>query len=289
MSFSSEQKQRIINSQYKSSCCRKALLSGVFLSKACIEKPLININISSDDTIHFVSRLILEMYGVEPNITRSKLGGRAKTLSFESRSAENYLKNDLYESLFTEKCANCKSSFFRGVFLACGRVCDPQKQYLLEFSPSENADIILKELETVGINAKLTVRKNENIIYIKKSVSIEDFFVCANMNSTAFRFMDAKINNEIRNKANRLVNCETNNIEKAVNASHNQILVIKELHRRGLLSSLPEELEVTARLRIKHEELSLSALAKISVPPISKSGLSHRLNKIIEIGKSILE
>ncbi len=290
MSFSSEQKEKIISSQYKSQCCRRAVLSGVLLTKAYLTEDTVNINISSDEIINFVSKLILEFYGKDAYITQAKIGGRAKTLRFESHAAVAYLK-DLKNGKkpYTEKCSACKSAFFRGCFLVSGRVSDPDKQYLLEFSLADNFDIFINELADVGIFAKFNARKGENIIYIKKSISIEDFFVTSNMNQTAFRFMDAKINNELRNKANRLANCETNNIEKAVNASYHQISVIKELDSRGLLSSLPEELEKTARLRILHEELSLSALAKISIPPISKSGLSHRLNKIMEIGKNMLE
>ena len=103
-----------------------------------------------------------------------------------------------------------------------------------------------------------------------------------------FQVMNSKINAELRNNANRIANCETSNIEKAVNSSMKQIAVILELERAQLLSSLPEELERTARLRLEHRDLSLSQLAAISVPPISKSGLSHRLNKIMQLAKKHL-
>ena len=91
-----------------------------------------------------------------------------------------------------------------------------------------------------------------------------------------------------RNNTNRIVNCETNNISKSVTASHKQISVIDELERANLLSSLPEELEATARLRIKYRDLSLSQLAAVAVPAISKSGLSHRLKKIMEYSETLL-
>jgi DNA-binding protein WhiA len=105
------------------------------------------------------------------------------------------------------------------------------------------------------------------------------------MNSAAFLIMNAKINGQIRNEAKRVANCETNNIDKAVNASIKHITAIKALDDAGLLSSLPEELENTARLRLKYSDLSLSQLAQMSVPPISKPGLSHRLKKIMEIAE----
>ena len=118
---------------------------------------------------------------------------------------------------------------------------------------------------------------------------IEDFFAMANMNSAAFEIMNMKIQGELRNTANRIANCETNNIDRAVSASMQQISLIKELVRRGLLSLLPDELQYTARFRIEHQDMSLSQMAGAITPPISKSGLAHRLKKITEMAEAILE
>ena len=100
--------------------------------------------------------------------------------------------------------------------------------------------------------------------------------------------MNAKIEGELRNNANRVFNCDTNNIDKAVRASLKHISYISRLDEANLLSSLPEELEATARLRLLYKDYSLAQLAAISVPSISKSGLSHRLNKISEIAEKLL-
>jgi DNA-binding protein WhiA len=118
---------------------------------------------------------------------------------------------------------------------------------------------------------------------------IEDFFAMANMNNTAFEIMNMKIQGELRNNANRIVNCETNNIDRAVSASMEQITLINELIKRDLISLLPDELASTARFRIDHQDMSLSQLAGAITPPISKSGLAHRLKKITEMAKAILE
>ena len=135
---------------------------------------------------------------------------------------------------------------------------------------------------------KCSERMEQPVLYLKNSGAIEDFFALAMMNATAFRMMNAKIESDIRNTANRIANCETNNIEKAVAASSRQIAAIEELASRGLLSSLSEELERTARLRLEHQDLSLAQLAAISVPPITKPGLSHRLNKIVCLAERML-
>ena len=289
MSFSLDEKNEIIRQQIKSSCCKMALLSGIISSKAILDGNLVKISAYSDEAVDFISKLIMDIYGKETEISRLKVGGRAKIISFHSPAAIKYFVNFKNTGVpFSEKCKLCKSYYLKGVFFASGRVSEPMKQYLLEFSLNEPS-LFMSYFDSLGISMKFIERKKEKILYIKKSSKIEDFFALAGMNGTAFHFINAKIENEIRNNVNRVANCETNNIDKAVTASHAHIVAIKKLTERGLLSSLPEELERTAKLRLQYQDLSLSALAKISVPPISKSGLSHRLNKIIELSRTLLK
>ena len=160
---------------------------------------------------------------------------------------------------------------------------------MLEFSPVNCCDKFKEALLEIGVDARAIQRGGRTDLYIKKSAIIEDFFAFIGLNSAAFAFMNATIESEFRNNTNRIVNCETNNISKSVTASHKQISVIEELEKANLLSSLPEELEATARLRIKYRDLSLSQLAAVSVPAISKSGLSHRLKKITEMAEKLLK
>lgn len=290
MSFSTEQKREITEQQYKNPCCRRALLCGALVAKASVNGDSVSFASNYGFVLDFISGLVSEFYGKTPERFRSALGGRGETLSFGSRSCARYL-NDVENSIapFSAKCAFCRSSFFRGLFLACGRVSNPDVQYLLEFAPAARHEMIARTLSSYGIEAKYTERKKEKLFYVKKSSAIEDFFALAGMNTTAFQFINTKIANSLRNSANRIANCETNNIGKAVNASHQQIEVIEALSAKGLLSSLPDELKQTAVLRLENKSLSLSALSRISVPPLSKSGLSHRLDKILELGRELLE
>ena len=289
MSFSLEEKNDIINQPIKSACCKRALLSGILASRATVEDGFIKLNAYSDESVDFISKLVLEIYGKEAEISRLKVGGRGKILSFRAPSAIKYLESfkDKGEP-FPKSCKLCLSYFLKGVFFASGRVSDPKKQYLLEFSINDY-EFFKEYFENLGLPVKFTARGKERILYLKKSTLLEDFFALAGMNGTAFHIINAKIESEIRNNVNRVANCETNNIGKTVTASHAHILAIRKLAEKGLLSSLPEELEKTAILRLQYEELSLSALAKISVPPISKSGLSHRLNKIRELSHTLLK
>ena len=240
-------------------------------------------NLENDALAGLAVRYISEFFGAAPEIQRPKSGGRCRVLSFTSKSAIRYLNGiNLNDPLYVPKCPGCAAAFFLGFFFAAGRISDPAKQYLLEFSPTNCCDKFMKALSEIGVDVRATSRNCRTDLYIKKSAIIEDFFAFIGLNSAAFAFMNATIESEFRNNTNRIVNCETNNISKSVTASHKQISVIEELERSNLLSSLPEELEATARLRIKYRDLSLSQLAAVSVPAISKSGLSHRLKKIME-------
>ena len=289
MSFSSELKAEIIEQPIKTSCCRKAFASAIVASKARALEGKIELNVDSDANAAFAARYISEFFGASPHVERPKSGGRCRTVTFESRSALRYLNAvSVGEPLYTAKCPACEAAFFKGLFFAAGRISDPTKQYLLEFSPVNYHAEFTEALSGVGVDARITKRNGRTDIYVKKSSVIEDFFAFIGLNSAAFAFMNATIESEFRNNTNRIVNCETNNISKSVTASHKQILVIDELEKANLLSSLPEELELTARLRIKHRDLSLSQLAAVAVPAISKSGLSHRLKKIMEYAETLL-
>ncbi len=191
--------------------------------------------------------------------------------------------------MYTPRCNFCRSAFLRGVFLASGRVSEPQKQYSLEFTvPDDLTEHFLRFFADVGIEMKVTKRADTKILYTKNSVCIEDFFGLAAMNTTAFSIMNSKIKSELRNEANRIANCEMSNINKAVGTAMRQIGVISRLEEAGLLGSLPDELAMTARLRLEYNSLSLSQLATKFTPSISKPGLSHRLNKIEELAKKLL-
>ena len=290
MSFSYDLKVEIANQPIKNGCCRKAFLDGIISSKAQSAGTTVRLNVQTDFLAASISKLILEFYGRTPIVQIPSSGGRCREIIFDSKAASKYIHNIANEnhSLYNLKCEGCTAAFLKGVFFASGNVSDPSKQYLLEFSPETNAEAILCYLTDIGVHPNLTVRKNKTVLYIKRSSMIEDFFAYTGINSATFAFMNAKIEGELRNNANRIANCETNNIGKAVTASHRQITVLLELQKANLLSSLPEDLERTARLRLERRDLSLSQLAAVSVPPISKSGLSHRLNRIMELSAQLM-
>jgi DNA-binding protein WhiA len=289
-SFCIEQKEEIMAQLPKSSCCRRALLYGIIAVRGECDQNEITVGLDNARLADAVCLLVGEFFGKRCVFLPKAKGGRSVFVFFESPSCARFIREIVSSHSMNPlpKCHACAPCFLQGIFVACGRISDPQKQYCLELLPKTREKALLNYLSRIGIEVKRTERSGAPVLYLKNSGAIEDFFALAMMNATAFRMMNAKIESDIRNTANRVANCETNNIEKAVAASSRQIAAIEELAKKGLLSSLSEELEKTARLRLEHRDLSLTQLAALCVPPITKPGLSHRLNKIVSIADRML-
>lgn len=285
MSFSSETKSLLISQNYKNACCRRSLLNGILFSKGTVSDGKICLSLENGEVIEYFSLLVKEFFAKDVEVFALSKGGRGKMLKFTSPACEKYILSlgDFANASTAGKCNGCQSAFFSGVFLACGRVVDPQKKYRLEFAPAFRHSELLNLLETVSDGFALTMQKGKCVLYSSNSTVAEDFFASIGMNSTAFAFMNSKIVKDVKSSVQRLANCETNNISKSVDAAAKYISAIEALDSANLLSTLPEELEKTARLRILYKDYSLARLAAVFTPPISKPGLSHRLNKILEI------
>ena len=295
MSVSSEQKNEIIQHSYKSSCCRRALLSGILFAKGKADGKRVTLSLEKNEYADFASKLIREFYGKEGEIYRLKSGGRSVHLAFDSPSASNYLLTidcgadvSLIE-IITQKCTSCIAAFLRGVFLASGRLSDPEKQFSLEFSLGHRTDIFKRVLEDLALTPLVAHKKGGDLLYFRKGEEIESFYGHAGLNGLVFTIIETKIKSLARRESQRYLNCVTSNYGRMAAVSERQVGIISRLDELQMLSSLPEELEETARLKLRFPDLPLSALAAQMTPAISKSGLSHRLKKIEEVGARLLK
>ena len=188
-------------------------------------------------------------------------------------------------ALLEEEC--CKASFLRGVFFAGGSITDPMKRYHLELTTSHQQasrelDVLLRES---GYPPKSVSRNGSFVTYFKQSDQIEDFLTLIGAPVAAMNVMTAKMEKDLRNSVNRRLNCDSANLDKAVLAAQEQLEAIRRLRSDGRLETLPEKLKATAALREAHPELSLSELAETFDPPVTKSCLSHRLRKIMQLAE----
>lgn len=184
-----------------------------------------------------------------------------------------------------------KRAYLRGAFLGSGSVSDPAKMYHLEFS-TVNIEIsqnLRKLLNSYKLNAKIVTRKNNNVVYIKESEHITDLLNLMGAYNALMHLEDIKIKKQMRNDVNRLVNCETANLNKTVDTSMRQIECINYIMEKQGLDYLPENLHEIAMLRVENPDMSLKELGEIMETPLGKSGVNHRLKKIEMIAEELKE
>ncbi len=188
---------------------------------------------------------------------------------------------------FSDDC--CLAAFLRGAFLACGTVTDPNKTYHLELVVPfmKLSQDLFRIVEDLGINAKTVVRKGNNIIYIKDSENIEDLLTVIGAQLSTLELMSIKIQKDMRNKINRQINFECANIERSVKAGMQQVEAIELIIKRQGIDTLPEEYKELALLRLDNPDMSLKQLGDALSSPMSRSGVKHRLDKILEIASKL--
>ncbi|MFS0674238.1 DNA-binding protein WhiA [Ornithinibacillus sp. 179-J 7C1 HS] len=185
----------------------------------------------------------------------------------------------------------CKKAYLRGAFLAGGSINNPEtSSYHLEISNTneEHNDALSELLNSFGLRARVLERKKGFIVYMKEAEKITEFLSIIGANNALFKFEDVRIVRDMRNSVNRLVNCETANLNKTIGAAFRQIENIKLIENTVGLEALPDKLREVAILRVQHEDVSLKELGElVSSGKISKSGINHRLKKIDEFAEKI--
>ncbi|ENR6783420.1 DNA-binding protein WhiA [Listeria monocytogenes] len=189
------------------------------------------------------------------------------------------------------KKRSAKRAYLRGAFLASGSVNNPEtSSYHLEiFSVyEEHNEAICALMNQFDLNARTLERKNGFITYLKEAEKITEFLSIIGATSALLHFEDVRIMRDMRNSVNRLVNCETANLNKTINAAVRQIDNIKYIQSTVGLEALPERLREIAALRITNEDVTLKELGEmLTTGQLSKSGINHRLRKLDQIAERL--
>ncbi|MDD3654539.1 MAG: DNA-binding protein WhiA [Desulfotomaculaceae bacterium] len=197
------------------------------------------------------------------------------------------LKDTVREDLFTKEC--CRRAYLRGAFLGGGSVNSPEGTYHLEVTTGneKHASCIRRLMQKFHLFAKVSERKNWQVIYLKGSEQIVRFLNITGAHAAVLNFENARIYKDVRNQVNRLVNCETANLNKTINASVRQMENIKLVRDTIGFDHISASLREAAELRVKYPDASLKELGNYMQPRLGKSGMSHRLRKIDEIAEKI--
>ena len=179
--------------------------------------------------------------------------------------------------------------FIRGAFLASGSLADPEKEYRAEYSFRENetAADFFTLLDSQGMNFSMTFRAGKFLVYTKNSNTIEDMLTYIGAGGETLSLIGVKVYKSVRNRLNRQNNFETSNILKTADAAFLQNTAILKLKNAGKLETLPDELSEAAELRLNNPDLSLSDLCKLSKTPITRSGLNHRIKKLMDLAEEL--
>ncbi len=294
MTFSQKVKQELIKNEYENSCCERAFLYGICLFAKRFSSTQITLQSETKEIIELSRKLLRKQCNVACKVDASP-NGRSYSIKINNpadctRIMRVFSHEDggsLKINFANFTCDECAKAFLAGVFLACGTVSSPEKDYHMEFSVaylnlSKSLVTLFREED---LTPKTTSRKGYNIIYFKDSEAIEACLYKMGASDAMFEMMNIEIVKDFRNKANRTANCETANIGRTVNASYAHIAAIEKIRDEKGLDFLKEDLRLMAQLRLENPDASLSELAKLS--GLSRSGVNHRLNRILQISKEL--
>ena len=191
------------------------------------------------------------------------------------------------EQLLARSC--CKRAFLRGAFLASGSISDPQKSYHFEIvcQKQSQAQLLQELYHTFELDAKIVQRKKYYIVYLKEGAQIVDALNVMGAYVALMNLENVRIFKEMRGSVNRIVNCETANINKVVGAACRQVEDIRYIQSKVGLEELPPALREMALIRLEYPDSSLKELGELCDPPVGKSGVNHRLRKLGEIAKKL--
>jgi len=295
MSFTCDTALEAFGIQFKKNCCKRAFALGISLGARSTEgKRELRLSFREREIAERTADILNSAFHAKAIVTEEKIVGRNYyTVIFFSFGIWDLLKA-ADASLPLSNAAGlkgecCDAAFLRGIFVGCGSVTDPKKTYHLEltFPNASRADAVADVLgDRFGKWGKIT-RGQRTAIYYKSNGAITDFLYAIGCIQAGYAISNSFIERDIRNVENRATNCVARNISRSVGAAREQISAIERLIETRKLDQLTEELRYTARLRIENDSASLSELAMLHEPPITKSGLNGRLKRLMEAAEKI--
>ena len=314
MSFSSEAKDELARLHSAHADCALAELSavmGISGTVSLLGGGRIGAHVETEHapTARRLVRLLGERFNVRPELraaVRGRLGGRRSyrlDLAGEEAGAvltacgvlhtdaqgHFFIRSAVPAQTLRRKC--CRRAFLRGAFLAGGSVANPEKEYHLEFVVADErfAALLCAQLEKFALSAKMVRRKAMCVVYLKEAEHIAMLLNLIGAHSALLALENVRIHKELRNNVNRVVNCDSANLSKTVDAAARQLEAIAYIQERIGFAPLPAPLREMAEVRAAHREASLLELGDLLDPPVGKSGVNHRLRRLIAYADALRE
>ena len=290
LSFSSEMKEELskLNNLANKKEVQAEFIGYLISNNTSVIDNNIRFSTESEYNINRFSKLLDNLNIVDYDI---EIQGKIYIITFNKKQLKlndviQEENNKLYITEIEDE-DNYLKAVTRGIFLGAGSMNNPERKYHLEIALSniQNAKLILKVLDDVGIKLKVLNGKNSYSLYIKEGEEISKFIAFIGANKSILKFEEIRVNRSMNNKVNRLVNCETANMNKTINAAVEQIEAIQHLKKTRKFEKLEDSLKEIAEVRLEHPNAPLSELGTYLKNPIGKSGVNYRLKRIIEKSK----
>lgn len=313
MSFSTLTKNELSRIPIKNNCCMKAELASLLKTNGSIQingKRKIHLKLITENAAiaRRIFTLLKTLYNSEIEVMVRKNRQLKKNNSYfivisNSQQTIEILKDlGLIEDILSKNCLTtykipkklvekrcCKRAYIRGAFLGGGSISNPEKTYHLEFvvNSLEHAEGLSRLINSFSLNSKIVLRKENYVVYLKEGEQIVDLLNIMGAHSALLDLENIRVIKEVRNNINRIVNCETANLGKTIDASLRQIENIEYIKSTIGLNKIPKSLSDLAYVRLSHKDSSLKELGKMLDPPVGKSGVNHRFRKIENIAEDI--
>lgn len=294
MSFSTDVKQEILDDLPDKPCCRAAQAYGMLEFGHAFGVREISIQTEFDAVAEQYASLTASVCGVPaPTVGEIRRRTVLHTRSYADTATRERILDRFGHSAGDVSvrlnranldCDNCARALLRGAFLSCGTITDPNHNYHLEFVvPHYNLSRdLIALLGEVGFSAKVVTRNGSYVVYIKESERIEDCLTYLGASHGALEMMSVKVIKSIRNETNRRLNCDSANIDRTVAAAGEQLDAVRRIENTCGINALPDNLQPLARLRLENPDMSLRELGAAMEPPLSRSGVHHRMQRILE-------
>ncbi|SDS69353.1 hypothetical protein SAMN05444162_2043 [Paenibacillaceae bacterium GAS479] len=307
MSFAAQTKKELTLVENQDACCEQAELSSLIRMNGSVHlssrKVILDISTENAAIARRIYTLIKKQFDVHTellvrkkmrlkknNVYIVRIPARVQEILKELHIvSEGFMFNQgIDKEMIRKPC--CKRAYLRGAFLAGGSVNNPEgSSYHLEIACmyEEHCGALVTLANKFGLNARCIERKKGFVFYIKEGEKIIELLNIIGAHQALFKFEDVRIMRDMRNSVNRIVNCETANLNKTIGAAVRQIDNIRLLQRQIGLESLPEKLREVAEIRLQHPDMNLKEVGEMLKGSVSKSGVNHRLRKIDELAEKI--
>ena len=301
MSFANTVKNELARIEPQQRCCRIAQLAGLVRMDGTIligSKNSLSLELVTENAA--IARMAFKefksLFQIEAELTVQRRNRLKKNNVYQVRlPADGKVMEVLNvlgltkDGLMYNPTVSCKHSYLRGVFLGSGSLSDPHNRYHLEIvtNSEEYSESLVKFMESLGLEPKISSRKQNLVVYFKESEQIVMFLGMIGAHNALLQLEDIRIQKEMRNNVNRMMNCEIANINKTVSAASRQIDNIELIAEKIGFEQLPYQLRTVAEARLAHPEVSLKELGELMEPPLGKSGINHRMRKINEIADDL--